>query len=333
MSENTIELPAADAVPPVTFFKRTARSKTSLRKRAPTPPPAAASSDDDSDYSSSDERAAPGTGAARPLKKRKTGVTLTASSSSAASKDKEGLAAATVYGAASRTMVSDTAAEATKKVDWYDEDALLGRSKKQPPPTAGTEPPEVGGTYKGAAATYGSFIKKSEKAAARMQGPLKASSNVRTITITDYAPDVCKDYKQTGFCGFGDTCKFLHAREDYAAGWKLDREWEIGANGKRKPQAEEEDDEAKELRDIPFKCVICKEDYKAPIVTKCGHYFCESCAIKRYKKNPGCAICGKRTDGVFNVAKTLRRKLDRKQVREDEKKAKEEAEAAEAEGK
>lgn len=34
-------------------------------------------------------------------------------------------------------------------------------------------------------------------------GPIKAPTNVRTITVTDFAPDVCKDYKQTGFCGFG----------------------------------------------------------------------------------------------------------------------------------
>lgn len=72
------------------------------------------------------------------------------------------------------------------------------------------------------------------------------------------------------------------------------------------------------MKDIPFKCVICKGDYKAPIITKCGHYFCETCAILRYKKNPGCKICGKRTDGVFNVAKNLRKKLDRKKEREEE---------------
>lgn len=28
-------------------------------------------------------------------------------------------------------------------------------------------------------------------------------------------PDICKDYKETGFCGFGDSCKFLHDRSDY----------------------------------------------------------------------------------------------------------------------
>lgn len=40
-------------------------------------------------------------------------------------------------------------------------------------------------------------------------GAVAGPSNVRTITITDYQPDVCKDYKETGFCGFGDTCKFV----------------------------------------------------------------------------------------------------------------------------
>jgi hypothetical protein len=57
-------------------------------------------------------------------------------------------------------------------------------------------------TYKGAA-NYRSFIPKNENAPPKKVGPLKAPSNVRTITITDYSPDVCKDYKQTGFCGFG----------------------------------------------------------------------------------------------------------------------------------
>lgn len=42
-------------------------------------------------------------------------------------------------------------------------------------------------------------------------GAVAGPSNVRTITITDYQPDVCKDYKETGFCGFGDTCKFVRS--------------------------------------------------------------------------------------------------------------------------
>jgi RING finger protein 113A len=77
------------------------------------------------------------------------------------------------------------------------------------------------------------------------------------------------------------------------------------------------------LESIPFVCIICKENYKHPIVTKCGHYFCESCALKRYKKDPSCAACGSGTGGVFNTAKTLNRLLERKREREAKKKAKE----------
>ena len=47
----------------------------------------------------------------------------------------------------------------------------------------------------------------------------------------DYAPDICKDYKETGFCGFGDSCKFMHDRSDYKFGWQLEREMEAGTYG------------------------------------------------------------------------------------------------------
>ena len=66
------------------------------------------------------------------------------------------------------------------------------------------------------------------------------------------------------------------------------------------------------LEDIPFACIICKQPYKNPIVTKCGHYFCETCALQRYKKSPSCAACGAGTGGVFNGAKILKKLLDRK---------------------
>ena len=145
--------------------------------------------------------------------------------------------------------------------------------------------------------------------------------------MTDFAPDVCKDYKQTGFCGFGDNCKFLHAREDYKQGWELDRDWEIGTKGKkiqgttvasahRSIQTGNDDgDDDAILESIPFACVICKKPYSSPVVTKCGHYFCEACALQRYRKNPSCAACGAGTGGVFNGAKKLTKLLDKKRER------------------
>lgn len=54
-------------------------------------------------------------------------------------------------------------------------------------------------------------------------GPLRASTNVRMTVRFDYQPDICKDYKETGFCGYGDACKFVHDRGDYKSGWELDK--------------------------------------------------------------------------------------------------------------
>jgi RING finger protein 113A len=105
----------------------------------------------------------------------------------------------------------------------------------------------------------------------------------------------------------------------------LDRDWGIVTKGKKvqgKTVAsancsaqngnEDEDDDAL-LESIPFACIICKTPYKNPILTKCGHYFCEACALQRYRKNPSCAACGAGTGGVFNVAKKLSKLLEKRE--------------------
>ena len=232
---------------------------------------------------------------------------------------------------ADRTAKIEASTDATKQSNWYDENIddalstkhLLGKTRSN----------------------QHSFIEKNPNASNRQMGPMKAATNIRTITVTDYTPDVCKDYKQTGFCGFGDGCKFLHAREDYAAGWKLDREWELSTKGKKpngtvvasaNRDAKDKDDEGFDLaalEKIPFVCIICRKPYKNPVVTKCGHYFCESCALRRYRKDPTCAACEVKTGGVFNGAKNLQKLLEKKQKYEDKKKTEEETmEAVEKEG-
>jgi hypothetical protein len=40
-------------------------------------------------------------------------------------------------------------------------------------------------------------------------GPTQAPTNVRTTTATDFAPDVCKDYKTTGWCDLGIVANFF----------------------------------------------------------------------------------------------------------------------------
>ncbi|KUJ09844.1 uncharacterized protein LY89DRAFT_788083 [Mollisia scopiformis] len=306
------------AAPVALFKKRTTKGKSNLRKRAATPPPAL---DGDSDYSSSEDESG------RKIKRRKknTGA-VTASSANNPSAASE--LTSTKY-TADRSATIKSSNDATKQSNWYDENAtdalssknLLGSTRA----TATTsEAPD--GTYKGLANAT-SFIQKNPNAPTRVVGPIKAPTNIRTITVTDFAPDVCKDYKQTGFCGFGDNCKYLHARESYKAGWQLDKEWENVTKGKKNiggttiasanRNAEEEgsDDDDAALEGIPFACIICKDRYKEPIVTKCGHYFCERCALQRYRKDPSCPACGVGTGGVFNVAKGLKKLLDMKRER------------------
>lgn len=101
------------------------------------------------------------------------------------------------------------------------------------------------------------------------KGPIRAPEHLRATVRWDYQPDICKDYKETGFCGFGgwfethtikisfihlptaiilfdtltiqfsscslrlpsDSCKFLHDRSDYKHGWQIERELEEGRYG------------------------------------------------------------------------------------------------------
>jgi RING finger protein 113A len=144
----------------------------------------------------------------------------------------------------------------------------------------------------------------------RSKGPIRAPNNLRVTVRWDYQPDICKDYKETGYCGFGDSCKFMHDRTDYKHGWQLERDWEEqhGATSgnqnkmgrkeefgdrrrkkKRKKnkgaEGNDSDDESDEnsgddddpnkyvIKDeddeLPFKCLICRQSFVDPVVTKC----------------------------------------------------------------
>lgn len=311
------DVDATSDLPQFTFKKRNVKSKSTIRKREATPQ----ASESDSGFTSSEDEEG------RQIKRRRKNAGVTTASSAQLPKHRP---APTDPAQASVVVAPSNKADATKASDWYDENK--DEAKKNPPaPASGAANPD--GTYKGVA-NYQSFIQKNPDRSGKQVGPVKASGNVRTITVTDFAPDVCKDYKTTGFCGFGDNCKYLHAREDYKHGWQLDRDWEINTKGKKptgttvasanrnaETGADDENDEAL-LESIPFACVICKKSYTSPIVTKCGHYFCEACALKRYRKDPSCAACGSGTSGVFNVAKKLNRLLERKRERERIKKEK-----------
>lgn len=161
-----------------------------------------------------------------------------------------------------------------------------------------------------------------------LHGPLRAPTNVRTSIRVDYQPDICKDYKETGYCGFGDACKFLHDRGDYKAGWELDREWEekqkerqarmlammengLESKGDRGAIDGESDELDSDDDELPFACFICRRPWSEcqdPVVTRCKHYFCEQCALKHNAKSSKCYVCEQPTGGIFNVANDVIRR-------------------------
>jgi len=189
-----------------------------------------------------------------------------------------------------------------------DAQAIFERSLKINKELKGKEDDSV---YRGMA-NYTQFYEKRDTAQGNAssgmvrKGPIRAPAHLRSTVRWDYQPDICKDYKETGYCGFGDSCKFLHDRSDYKFGWQIETDAAAGV-------VDDEDDSKYEIDDeddnLPFKCFICRDSFTDPIVTKCKHYFCEKCALAQYKKSARCYICNQQTHGVFNPAKEIINKL------------------------
>lgn len=159
---------------------------------------------------------------------------------------------------------------------------------------------------------YAQYLKKKDTAQGNAssgmvrKGPIRAPDNIRSTVRWDYQPDICKDFKETGFCGFGDSCKFMHDRSDYKQGWQLELEM---ANNTYGTEDSTKYEISSDEEDLPFRCFICRKSFKDPVMTKCNHYFCEKCALDQYKKSTRCYVCGAQTSGFFKPAKELAAKL------------------------
>jgi len=168
-------------------------------------------------------------------------------------------------------------------------------------------------------------------------GPQRVADNVRSTVQFDYQMDICKDFKESGYCGFGDSCKFLHDRSDYKSGWQLDSDWKASKRSldkdnidrfsrkaeKRQARLEQQRQDAIERGLDPSLvvpesdsdtssndggenskalCCVCHKKWsecKTPACTTiCGHFFCESCFLATSANT--CKCCGKPTQGIFN---------------------------------
>jgi RING finger protein 113A len=204
------------------------------------------------------------------------------------------------------------------------------------------------GMYRGAGG-YRQYVQASEDKIAKgkysgLMGPTRSNmANVRLSCRFDYwgtsgDGGICKDYKETGYCGFGDTCKFLHDRSDYKAGWQLDKEWDEKQKQEKarqlrllkraregKDSESEEPSEDEDEDGMPFACLICREKWEdcksGPVVTVCMHYFCEDCAFRAFEENSKCQVCEQPTQGIFNnaekdLAKQQKRSTKRRKKKE-----------------
>ncbi|KAG0349049.1 hypothetical protein BG004_002249 [Podila humilis] len=263
----------------------------------------------------------------------------TSSANRLASKDDQEKSVGVSYKASLEGNIRIDDATRTQEIDTaHDRDAKSIIDRHMRAVEAGVDESAVdSGLYKGMAG-YKSHIQKGETTNSKIKiGPMRASSNIRVTNRFDYQPDICKDYKETGYCGYGDSCIYMHDRGDYKAGWQLDKEWEDEQRAKKAALIEglgESESSSDEDDEVPFACLICREEFKHPVVTKCNHYFCEKCALKRYAKTPKCAACQTPTGGLFNaVSKDFMTKVaERKAKIEDAARRRAEDDAAAAAG-
>ncbi|KAF8932659.1 zinc finger protein [Dissophora ornata] len=316
------------AAPNVPFFKKRNQNKN-VRKRnlsddESDPLSATSASSDPSTLSSVSKKRS----AKRAPQTAHSDILQASSTSSAnrlASKEEDNKTVSVAYKATLEGNVRIDDATRTQEIDTaHDRDAqsIIDRHMRAVENGLDDATGQEDGLYKGMAA-YKSHILKPESANSKIRvGPMRASANIRVTNRFDYQPDICKDYKETGFCGYGDSCIYMHDRGDYKAGWQLDQEWEAEQRAKKLALIQgldEEESSSEDEDEVPFACLICREEFKHPVVTKCNHYFCEKCALKRYQKSPKCAACQAPTGGIFNpVSKDFKKKVEERKAKLEE---------------
>ena len=116
----------------------------------------------------------------------------------------------------------------------------------------------------------------------------------------------------------------------------MEKEWNEAQKNKKK-FGEREDftiasDSESDDDQLPFACAICRGGFTDPVMTRCGHYFCESCALNRARKTAKCFVCEENTNGIFNAAPKIVAKMKERREKGGGEGGGEEKEGEEGEG-
>mmetsp|Transcript_10186 Transcript_10186/g.37877 ORF Transcript_10186/g.37877 Transcript_10186/m.37877 type:complete len:314 (-) Transcript_10186:2138-3079(-) len=144
----------------------------------------------------------------------------------------------------------------------------------------------------------------------------RAHLHIRSTATFDFG-GICKDYKESGWCSFGDDCIYAHVREDYMEGYEQDRAWEKSMKEKKEAKNSAPKNLEENLDAVPQECSLCEQPFKNPVKTLCNHIFCKDCFLKHYKggRRTACPTCKEDTHGILNSAEELVKKAQERRDR------------------
>jgi len=155
----------------------------------------------------------------------------------------------------------------------------------------------------GAIAAGERLPKRSRRETKRVEDARRTTQQEEEAQYCDVRSNRCKDYAETGSCPYGDRCIYAHDRSEFV------RTWYRKAKAKLAEEKVEERRAAAEALLIPPNCPLCEGEYREPVRTGCGHFFCSACIMPRFENGqPGgqeCPLCAQKLSGAFAIASDL----------------------------
>lgn len=102
-------------------------------------------------------------------------------------------------------------------------------------------------------------------------------------TVLGLQPDIYETTRRLAFVASETAAEFIMTVQITSTGGRSALEAWWGSYGVYEDENYEVGSDEEE---IPFKCFICRQTFQNPVVTKCRHYFCESCALQHFRFHP-----------------------------------------------